>query len=656
MHDSADRLTQSIENMARSKHDHANVVFLVSIAATIFFAGFALTGMHRSQYIEQARTRTEAELREVTALRRAILDSADYTIISTDVQGTIVTFNHAAERRLGYSAEEIVGKVSPGIFHDPAEVAARAEYLTKKLGRYVAPGFEVFTAEIKEGASDENEWTYLCKDGSSFPVRLSATALRDERGALTGYLGIAQDITERKKAEEAIRTSEARLRDAQRIAQIGSWERDYQTGTMSWSDEMFRLCGLEPGSITPSIEALTLHTHPLDRRRAQDCMKRAMQDGVGAELELRLVGADGTLRYVFIRTEILKEEAGRILGSRGTVTDVTERVQALQEQTKFVSLIENSSDFIAMATLDGVLVSMNPAGRALVGLEREGEVTTTMLPDFIPAEIWAIMRQEALPMVMRDDHWKGESQLINVLTGAVHDMQASLFLIRNPATGEPMCLATVQHDITEQKWMDLQLQQNLVIVQDQNVELEQQHELGLANAYLEALATTDGLTGAKNHRAFQEKLTEEFKRAERSLQAFSIILLDVDKFKQYNDTYGHPEGDRVLKEIVRVLKETARETDFVARYGGEEFIILLPDTGKVGATEAAERFRAAIEIQDWPLRPVTASFGVASLNAATKACQDLVALADKALYVSKAGGRNRVSHADIQAEPILSEL
>ena len=149
------------------------------------------------------------------------------------------------------------------------------------------------------------------------------------------------------------------------MAHLGSWERDYRAGTMTWSDELFRLCGLEPGSVTPSVKKLFAHTHPLDRERAIECTKTAMQSGKGAEIEVRMAGADGVLRNVFIRTEVLKDAAGELVGSRGTVTDVTERVRALQEQTKFVSLIENSRDFVAMATLDGRMLSMNPAARAL---------------------------------------------------------------------------------------------------------------------------------------------------------------------------------------------------------------------------------------------------------------------------------------------------
>jgi diguanylate cyclase (GGDEF)-like protein/PAS domain S-box-containing protein len=138
-------------------------------------------------------------------LRTAIVESAAYSIISTDVNGTILTFNQAAERMLWYRADEMIGKATPEITHDAEEVRSRAESLSNELGYPVAPGFEVFVAKAKSGFQDEREWTYVRKDGSRFPVLLSVTALRDENNDINGYLGIAYDISERKRAEEYIR-------------------------------------------------------------------------------------------------------------------------------------------------------------------------------------------------------------------------------------------------------------------------------------------------------------------------------------------------------------------------------------------------------------------------------------------------------------------
>jgi diguanylate cyclase (GGDEF)-like protein len=140
-----------------------------------------------------------------TRLRTAILESAAYSIISTDVNGVILTFNNAAERMLWYRAEEMVGKLTPEVFHDANEVRERAQSLSHELGYPVAPGFEVFVAKAKRDFQEEREWTYVRKDGSRIPVRLSVTALRDENHVLQGYLGIAYDISEQKRAEEYIR-------------------------------------------------------------------------------------------------------------------------------------------------------------------------------------------------------------------------------------------------------------------------------------------------------------------------------------------------------------------------------------------------------------------------------------------------------------------
>jgi len=166
-----------------------------------------------------------------------------------------------------------------------------------------------------------------------------------------------------------------------------------------------------------------------------------------------------------------------------------------------------------------------------------------------------------------------------------------------------------------------------------------------ANLRLDALATTDGLTGVKNRRAFGEKLAEEITRSTRYGPPLSLLLLDVDKFKQYNDTFGHPAGDEVLKTVARLLLEQARATDFVARYGGEEFTLVLPDTGAEGAVVMAERLRAVLEAAPWAQRAVTASFGAATLSREINTDTALIGAADRALYDSKENGRNRVTHA-----------
>ena len=164
------------------------------------------------------------------------------------------------------------------------------------------------------------------------------------------------------------------------------------------------------------------------------------------------------------------------------------------------------------------------------------------------------------------------------------------------------------------------------------------------NVLLADLASTDALTGAKNRRRFCEDLDLFFALWARHQTNLSLVMLDVDHFKQYNDAYGHPAGDEVLRTVVGLLWESIRDHDVVARYGGEEFAILLPSTSADDAMVVAERLRARIEQHPWPARAVTASLGVATTKESTPTGASLVETADRALYRSKSSGRNRVSY------------
>jgi diguanylate cyclase (GGDEF)-like protein len=166
------------------------------------------------------------------------------------------------------------------------------------------------------------------------------------------------------------------------------------------------------------------------------------------------------------------------------------------------------------------------------------------------------------------------------------------------------------------------------------------------------LATTDALTGINNRAALNEKLLEAFERAQRYDRALSVILMDVDHFKKFNDTFGHPAGDEVLKNVAKVLSNTVRGADLVARYGGEEFAIILPDTEYAGAMVLAERCRRAIANHPWAQRAITASIGVSTMTATTGNPTILLQEADDALYRSKQAGRNRVSHHNTGLVPM----
>ncbi len=190
-------------------------------------------------------------------------------------------------------------------------------------------------------------------------------------------------------------------------------------------------------------------------------------------------------------------------------------------------------------------------------------------------------------------------------------------------------------------------------LQTKNEELEQTvaertRKLREANARLHQLAITDGLTGLFNHRYFHEKWREEIKRSERYGEPVSLLIADVDFFKNYNDRRGHPAGDVLLRDLSMLLEQNFREVDVVARYGGEEFAIILPRTAKGDAAVLADRIRAQIAEAAFPDREVqpggrvTCSFGLAAFPDDGGTASTVLERADQALYAAKQQGRNQV--------------
>jgi diguanylate cyclase (GGDEF)-like protein len=173
--------------------------------------------------------------------------------------------------------------------------------------------------------------------------------------------------------------------------------------------------------------------------------------------------------------------------------------------------------------------------------------------------------------------------------------------------------------------------------------LASQRELAKA----EERAVTDALTGLPNRRAAEEMIRRMVAQAGRSLSPLGVVLLDLDRFRVINDLHGHSHGDRALAAVGRLLPATIRASDFAARFGGEAFLLLLPETDRRGAIELAEKIRRQIERTELvQTGPITASFGVAGLPEDAVDPDELVRKADRALYMAKAQGRNRVESAD----------
>ena len=257
----------------------------------------------------------------------------------------------------------------------------------------------------------------------------------------------------------------------------------------------------------------------------------------------------------------------------------------------------------------------------------------------------AICNNNALNAILSNQTGYRQLFRIRLRDGRVSYVEENVTI--DQLTSDSWHMVGVCVDATERKSAEDQLvAQNNELIRLHGVIEQEKAALAEANKKLSNLATTDGLTGIKNHRAFREQLDTELRTASRYMTPLSLILLDIDHFKSLNDEFGHPAGDAVLVQVGRILQDTARECDVPARYGGEEFAVILPRTDRTGAIAVAERLRVALESACWQRRPVTARLGVATTGVDCVDADTLIQIADKALYQAKAGGRNRVVGAE----------
>ncbi|WP_299411244.1 PAS domain S-box protein [Acaryochloris sp. IP29b_bin.148] len=259
--------------------------------------------------------------------QQTILDSADFTIISTDLQGIIQTLNAGALKKLGYEPEEVIGQSTPIILHDPQEVVQRAWQLSQELGHSIEPGFEAFVAKARLGIADENIWTYIRKDKSRFPVRLSVTALRDEAGKLTGFLSIGKDITEQQKIERSLRESEARFSGAFQHAAIGM---ALVSPDGHWLKVNASICEIV-GYTETELLALTFQdiTHPEDLELDLSYVRQMLAGKISNyHMEKRYIHKQGHEVWILLSVSLVRADNGQPLHFVAQIQDINQRKQA----------------------------------------------------------------------------------------------------------------------------------------------------------------------------------------------------------------------------------------------------------------------------------------------------------------------------------------
>lgn len=268
----------------------------------------------------------------------------------------------------------------------------------------------------------------------------------------------------------------------------------------------------------------------------------------------------------------------------------------------------------------------------------------------IGRHFWEVLRgwhqgESAMDYVKRvfaGERWDGVEWSHTTPLGQSVHLLTNTFPLRD-GHGRIIGAINASIDITERKRLSQELDQQLAQVRQLNDALSAKGaELEDRNAMLRERARRDGLTNLLNHRSFHDVLEASFAGARAPECPVAVAMVDVDHFKQFNDSHGHPAGDEVLRTVASILASSVRAPDTAARYGGEEFAVVMPGTDLPGALAVAERVRASIERHPWPLRPVTVSIGVATSGDDVRTPSGLVDAADRALYSAKAAGRNQV--------------
>jgi len=446
-------------------------------ADVAMLAVLAEAGSQMGQFIERKRAEQQVRL-----LESAVVHAQDGVMITEaepiDEPGPRILYvNDAFLRMTGYTREEVLGR-SPrflaGARTDPAEL--------EKL-RQAFISWQPVQAEMIN----------YRKDGSEFWIDMNLVPVADETGWFTHWIVVQRDTTARRRSEESLRDSEQRFRSLATLAPVGIFLSDPDGNCVYSNGEYSAITGFSAEQLLGKSWAQVIH--PDDLEGVSLAYQQAAAAGRVMHAELRHRRPDGTIVWGDTRCLALSNDQGNVTGYLATVNDVTTRRHEDEERQKLVALIENSTDLIGMSLLDGQCLYINPAGLCLIGAKDLQEARACRVPDFHPPAIATFLREKVFPTVDATGRWQGETQVRDLRTGEEIDVQQSIFLVRDAASGRPLCYATIARDIREAKRAQAELRRR-------HEELRQ-----LLDSVMAEVWYLDTEARVVRHNRFAEKLT-----------------------------------------------------------------------------------------------------------------------------------------------------
>lgn len=411
-----------------------------------------------------------------------------------------------------------------------------------------------------------------------------------------------------------LKISEQRLCNAHRIAQLGNWEWNIERDYLWCSDEIYHIFGVKPENFDRRYEGLLTSVHPGDQDMFDSMVKHSLRTGEPLSLEHRVLLHDGSLRFINERAEVYIPRGGKALRMIGTAQDVTKKRESEDSLKLLKEAVERLPIGITISDLEGKIIYTNPAEAQMHGYTM-GELTDKEASMFAPANL---KKTVPLDEFRKMTVWKRET--VNLRKKGEAYEEFPVFLTSIPvknAKEVPLGIITTCEDITERKQ---------------------------AEREIEKLAYHDILTGLPNRALLHDRLEKALALARREGKQICVMFLDLDRFKDVNDSQGHDFGDKLLWSVAERLRRCIREADTLARMGGDEFVIVFTSvSGSDEAAIAAQRilsvFSQPFELEERQIYSST-SIGIAIYPSDGHDVGDLLKSADTAMYYAKFRGRH----------------
>ncbi|HEU0186504.1 MAG TPA: PAS domain S-box protein [Gallionellaceae bacterium] len=520
-------------------------------------------------------------------------------IVVIDQQRRIEEFNLASQAMFGYSKEEVIGKNVNLLMPEPFRSMHDAWVINNLAsGRQNTAGFN-------------RELEALRKDGSIFPISLVVDRVNAGDSAI--FIGFIKDVTERNRMEEELRKSEEKYRELFDNASDFVYSTDEHGYFTSVNRALIDVLGYGGEEIIGEHISKIMSPENLAIAQKMSARKQSGEMKV-TQYELEIICKDGRIVPVEVNSRLIYRN-GAYAGVHWTGRDITDRREAEQAQRLAALVYENSNEAMMIVDADNRIIAINPAFTEVTGYSREdalGETPKLLSSGRHDAEFY----QKMWRALTTTGHWQGE--LWNKRKdGELYCEWLSINTIFN-ANGTAHRRVAIFSDITRKKEAD---------------------EL------IWKYANFDSLTQLPNRRLFNDRLEQEISKSHRSGLQVALMFIDLDRFKEVNDTLGHAQGDVLLGEAARRIVDCVRESDTVARMGGDEFTVILPELGDIGVIDRISREIVARLAEPFLLLgknvAISASIGVALYPGDATEIEELLKKSDKAMYAAKELGRNR---------------